>query len=67
MAAFIGIDLGTTNTAVVTFDGRHTSVVKAYAGADSTPSAVFVRPDSSILCGQQAVTAARVGDRTSVV
>lgn len=61
MPAYIGIDLGTTNTAVVTFDGRNTNVVKAYAGADSTPSAVFVRPDSSILCGQQAVTAARVG------
>ena len=56
MASFIGIDLGTTNTVIATYDGSATLVHKNHGQSDSTPSAVHVLADGTINCGAQAVS-----------
>jgi len=44
MTTFVGIDLGTTNTSIATYDGRRAEVRKTMGGAfgqsDTTPSAI---------------------------
>lgn len=55
MSGFIGIDLGTTNTVVATYDGSATTVVKEYGQSDSTPSAVLVLPDKTVRVGHIAI------------
>lgn len=42
MAYYIGIDLGTTNSAIVTFDGEKTRVWKTKEQTDVTPSCIFI-------------------------
>lgn len=42
MAYYIGIDLGTTNSAIVTFDGEKTRVWKTKDQTDVTPSCIFI-------------------------
>ena len=43
MAYYIGIDLGTTNSAIVTFDGEKTRVWKTKEQTDVTPSCIFIK------------------------
>lgn len=54
MTTYVGIDLGTSNTVISTFDGTKTTVCKKYGQSDSMPSAVHLLADGSILVGQQA-------------
>lgn len=42
MGHYVGIDLGTTNSAICAFDGTHTSVLKGPDQSDVTPSAIYV-------------------------
>lgn len=55
MNAYIGIDLGTSNTVVATNNGSTTSIVKSYGHSDSTPSAVLIQPDGTIRAGRFAI------------
>jgi|AntDeeMinimDraft_5_1070356.scaffolds.fasta_scaffold01894_3 molecular chaperone DnaK len=42
MKYFVGIDLGTTNSAICSFDGTNTKVWKSPEQNDVTPSAIFI-------------------------
>lgn len=54
----IGIDLGTTNSAVATVDESGTVVVRpSLNGAEITPSVVYFEPGGSVLVGSAAVQA----------
>lgn len=39
---FIGIDLGTTNSAITSFDGKNTRVWKSPEQNDVTPSVIYI-------------------------
>jgi molecular chaperone DnaK len=56
----VGIDLGTTFSTIAYLDdcGEPTAVLNS-SGKDVTPSAVWVKPDRSVLVGQAAVKARR--------
>ena len=42
MAQFVGIDLGTTNSAVATYDGENVKLYKSPEQSDVTPSALYI-------------------------
>lgn len=42
MTYYIGIDLGTTNSAISTFDGENVRVWKTKEQSDVTPSCIFI-------------------------
>ncbi|KAA6423621.1 MAG: molecular chaperone, partial [Trebouxia sp. A1-2] len=50
----VGIDLGTTNSAVARFAGRRPVIIKQEGGASTVPSVVGYLPDGQILIGQEA-------------
>jgi heat shock protein 1/8 len=54
----IGIDLGTTNSAVAVIEGGDPVVVPNQEGRLTTPSVVAFRPDGSVLVGEAARRAA---------
>ena len=60
MAKIIGIDLGTTNSAVAIMEGDHVKVIENSEGARTTPSIVAYMDNGEILVGapakRQAVT-----------
>jgi molecular chaperone DnaK (HSP70) len=55
MATFVGIDLGTTNTSIATFDGRVVEVKKSLGGvigqSETTPSAIFIDENQQMYIG----------------
>jgi len=51
---YVGIDLGTTNSAAAVFDGEHVSVVRNAQGATVTPSVVRVDKQGRITVGTRA-------------
>ncbi|MCU0804187.1 MAG: molecular chaperone DnaK [Burkholderiales bacterium] len=63
MAKIIGIDLGTTNSAVAVMEGGKPKVIENAEGARTTPSVVAYLDDGEVLVGapakRQAVTNAR--------
>lgn len=54
MAYYIGIDLGTTNSAIVTFDGEKTRVWKTKEQTDVTPSCIFIDKKGRQFVGNKA-------------
>ena len=56
MAYYIGIDLGTTNSAIVTFDGEKTRVWKTKDQTDVTPSCIFIDKKGRQFVGNKAGT-----------
>ena len=55
MAHIIGIDLGTTYSAVATIGNNgHPYILKNQNGDDLTPSVIYFDPDGSILVGTDA-------------
>jgi molecular chaperone DnaK len=58
MATFVGIDLGTTNTSIATFDGRVVEVKKSLGGvigqSETTPSAIFIDENQQMYIGSEA-------------
>lgn len=55
MKTYVGIDLGTTNSAICTFDGRETTVWKSPEQSEVTPSAIYVDRRGHHVFGQKAV------------
>ena len=63
MGKIIGIDLGTTNSAVAVMDGDKVRVIENSEGARTTPSVVAYMDNGEVVCGvpakRQAVTNAK--------
>lgn len=52
MATYIGIDLGTTNTAIATFDGTSTKIhTDSQYASESTPSAIYMDANGTAFFG----------------
>ena len=58
MKNFVGIDLGTTNSAICSYDGSETRIWKSPETNDVTPSAIFVDRRGNKYFGQRAYDAA---------
>ncbi len=58
MRHYIGIDLGTTNSAICSFDGRETRIWKSPDQADVTPSVIYIDGRGHRLYGRKAFTLA---------
>ena len=54
MANYIGIDLGTTNSAICSFDGLETKIWKSPEQSDVTPSAIYIDRRGNRYYGQKA-------------
>src|SRR6056297_1844659 len=54
MSVTIGIDLGTTNSAVAWHDGKKTEIIETSSGQLLLPSVVMVQEDGSLKVGRQA-------------
>ena len=54
MSHFVGIDLGTTNSAVCTYDGESLRLYKSPEQNDVTPSAIFIDPRGNRYVGVRA-------------
>lgn len=54
MKTYVGIDLGTTNSAISTFDGTDVRLYKSPEQNDVTPSAIFIDRRGNKLVGQRA-------------
>ena len=53
MKHYVGIDLGTTNSAICSFDGTRTRIWKSPEQNDVTPSAIFVGSRGNVLVGRR--------------
>ena len=51
---YVGIDLGTTNSAAAVFDGEHVAVVRNAQGATVTPSVVRIDKQGRVTVGTRA-------------
>lgn len=58
MKSYVGIDLGTTNSAICTFDGESVRIHKSPEQNDVTPSAIFVDRRGNRFFGLKAYNAA---------
>jgi molecular chaperone DnaK len=68
MKSFVGIDLGTTNSAICGYDGVDVHIYKSPEQNDVTPSAIFIGPRSVKYVGKRAYDAAPLSpDRTAVL
>ena len=57
----VGIDLGTTNSVVASVDEDGTvAVLPNVSGCEITPSVVYIRPDGSVVVGEDAVQSAAI-------
>lgn len=54
MTVFVGIDLGTTNSAISTFDGENVRTYKSPEQNDVTPSVLFFAKRGGLMVGQRA-------------
>ena len=61
MATYIGIDLGTSNSAIATFDGQETRVWKNNS-MDVTPSCIYIDKHGRKLYGQRAYQMQAISD-----
>lgn len=55
MAIYVGIDLGTTNSAICTYDGKETKVWKSSEQNDVTPSAIYIDRRGNTQYGLRAI------------
>lgn len=68
MKNYIGIDLGTTNSAVSAYDGENLRLFKSPDQNDVTPSAIFIDKRGNKLVGQRAYNnAARSPDNAATL
>ena len=66
MKHYVGIDLGTTNSAITTYDGESVRLYKSPEQNDVTPSAIFVDKRGNRYFGQRAYeNAARSPDNAA--
>ena len=54
MTTYVGIDLGTTNSAIATFDGENVRLYKNPDQHDVTPSAIFIDRRGNKYIGKRA-------------
>ena len=54
MANYVGIDLGTTNSVISTYDGTNPRIWKSREGNDVTPSAIWIMRSGRTMVGQRA-------------
>lgn len=57
---YLGIDLGTSNSAVVGYDGERLTVFKTAEGADVLPSALFINAQGRRFVGRRAYEQAAI-------
>jgi molecular chaperone DnaK len=68
MSTYVGIDLGTTNSAICTFDGETVQIYKSPEQNDVTPSAISIDRRGNRYIGQRAYESApRNSDSTAVL
>ena len=68
MTEYVGIDLGTTNSAICVYDGETLRLLKSPDQNDVTPSAIFVDPRGNRLYGKRAYdNAARNPDSAAIL
>jgi molecular chaperone DnaK len=68
MGNFVGIDLGTTNSAIASFDGETVRLYKSPEQNDVTPSAIFIDRRGNKYVGRRAYdNAARSPDSAAVL
>ena len=65
MRNYIGIDLGTTNSVICTFDGQNTHVWKSPEMNDVTPSVIYVDKRGSRFYGRRAYDMAPLNEKNS--
>lgn len=65
MRHFVGIDLGTTNSVICTYDGKTTRVWKGPDQSDVTPSAIFVDRRGNRYYGQLAWQKAPLNEKNA--
>ncbi|HKY97280.1 MAG TPA: Hsp70 family protein [Gemmatimonadaceae bacterium] len=66
--SYVGIDLGTTNSAIATYDGENVRLYKSPEQHDVTPSAIYVDPRGNRFVGSRAYqNAARDPDRAATL
>lgn len=54
MSTYVGIDLGTTNSAICSFDGQEVALYKSPEQTDVTPSAIFIDKRGNRFVGMRA-------------
>ena len=64
---YIGIDLGTTNSAITSFDGKTTRVWKSPEQNDVTPSALYIAKRGGMFCGKKAYDNAPLNPENSAL
>jgi molecular chaperone DnaK len=68
MSHHVGIDLGTTNSVICTYDGQSVRLLKSPDQNDVTPSAIYVDPRGNRLFGKRAYdNAARDPERAAIL
>lgn len=67
MKHFVGIDLGTTNSAITTYDGKDTHVWKSPEQNDVTPSAIYIDKRGNKLIGKRAYDQAPLNPNNAAV
>lgn len=65
MRQYVGIDLGTTNSAICTFDGKETRVWKSPEMSDVTPSVIYVDRRGNRFYGRRAYDMAPLNEKNS--
>ena len=58
MTTYVGIDLGTTNSAICSFDGEEIALYKSPEQTDMIPSAIFVDKRGNRYVGMRAYNSA---------
>ena len=65
MLHYIGIDLGTTNSVICSFDGKETTIWKSPEQSDVTPSAIYIDRRGHRFYGRKAFTMAAENEGNS--
>ncbi|MBR6707672.1 MAG: Hsp70 family protein [Clostridia bacterium] len=65
MKHFVGIDLGTTNSVICTFDGRETRVWKSPEMNDVTPSVIYIDRRGNRFYGRRAYDMAPLNEKNA--
>ncbi len=65
MKRYVGIDLGTTNSVICTFDGRETQVWKSPEMSDVTPSVIYADKRGNRFYGRRAYDMAPLNEKNA--
>ena len=65
MRQYIGIDLGTTNSAICSFDGKETRIWNSPEQADVTPSAIYIDGKGHQFFGRRAFEKASSNEKNA--